>query len=101
MKTETIQPVHSLSGGLELPGDKSISHRYAMLAALAEGTSEFRNFAAASNTPTTNRAPSPIAAFKLNWINVLRTDMNPLLIYASRVLVSGYAFDSCLLFDDT
>src|SRR5215468_3967667 len=30
-----------------MPGDKSISHRYAMLAALAEGTSELRNFAAA------------------------------------------------------
>ena len=53
MKTETIRPVHSLSGGLELPGDKSISHRYAMLAALAEGTSEFRNFAAARDCQST------------------------------------------------
>jgi len=53
VKTETIRPVHSLSGGLELPGDKSISHRYAMLAALAEGTSEFRNFAAARDCRST------------------------------------------------
>jgi 3-phosphoshikimate 1-carboxyvinyltransferase len=53
VKTETIRPVHRLSGGLELPGDKSISHRYAMLAALAEGTSELRNFAAARDCHST------------------------------------------------
>lgn len=53
MKTETIRPIHSLSGGLELPGDKSISHRYALLAALAEGTSELRNFAAARDCHST------------------------------------------------
>jgi len=53
VKTETIRPIHSLSGGLELPGDKSISHRYALLAALAEGTSELRNFAAAHDCHST------------------------------------------------
>ncbi|HYA64131.1 MAG TPA: 3-phosphoshikimate 1-carboxyvinyltransferase [Candidatus Sulfotelmatobacter sp.] len=53
MKTETIQRIKSLSGGLELPGDKSISHRYAMLAALAAGTSELRNFAAARDCHST------------------------------------------------
>src|SRR5438034_390210 len=49
VKKETIQPVKYLTGGLELPGDKSISHRYAMLAALAEGTSEVRHFSAAAD----------------------------------------------------
>ena len=53
MKTETIQRIKSLSGGLELPGDKSISHRYAMLAALSAGTSELRNFAAARDCHST------------------------------------------------
>jgi 3-phosphoshikimate 1-carboxyvinyltransferase len=53
VKSETIQPATALSGGLELPGDKSISHRYAMLAALAEGTSELRNFAAARDCQST------------------------------------------------
>ena len=53
MKTETIQPVKALSGGTEMPGDKSISHRYAMLAALANGTSELRNFAAARDCHST------------------------------------------------
>src|SRR4029077_19863990 len=42
-----------LTGGVQPPGDKSISHRYAMLAGLAEGTSELRNFAAAADCHST------------------------------------------------
>jgi 3-phosphoshikimate 1-carboxyvinyltransferase len=38
-----------ISGTLELPGDKSISHRYAILAALAEGRSEIANFSTAQD----------------------------------------------------
>lgn len=53
MKSESIQPIKALSGGVQVPGDKSISHRYAMLAALAEGTSELRNFAAARDCHST------------------------------------------------
>jgi 3-phosphoshikimate 1-carboxyvinyltransferase len=53
VKSESILPVKSLSGALELPGDKSISHRYAMLASLADGTSELRNFAAARDCHST------------------------------------------------
>ena len=40
----TIQRGRALRGTVLCPGDKSISHRYAMLAALAHGTSEVRNF---------------------------------------------------------
>jgi 3-phosphoshikimate 1-carboxyvinyltransferase len=40
----TIHPARNLLGTLRLPGDKSISHRYALLAALAEGGSRFQNF---------------------------------------------------------
>jgi 3-phosphoshikimate 1-carboxyvinyltransferase len=47
VKKETIHPAKAVTGGVEPPGDKSISHRYAMLAGLAEGTSELRHFAAA------------------------------------------------------
>jgi 3-phosphoshikimate 1-carboxyvinyltransferase len=53
VKRETIHPARLLTGGLELPGDKSISHRYAMLAALAEGTSEVRHFSAAADCHST------------------------------------------------
>jgi 3-phosphoshikimate 1-carboxyvinyltransferase len=38
---------------VELPGDKSISHRYAILAALAEGASEIRNFSPAADCAST------------------------------------------------
>jgi 3-phosphoshikimate 1-carboxyvinyltransferase len=53
VKKETVHPAKALTGGLEVPGDKSISHRYGMIAALAEGTSELRNFAAARDCHST------------------------------------------------
>lgn len=53
MSKQIVHPAKSISGGLETPGDKSISHRYAMLAALAEGTSELRHFAAAADCHST------------------------------------------------
>ena len=40
----TIHPARNLLGTLRLPGDKSISHRYALLGALAKGPSRFQNF---------------------------------------------------------
>ncbi len=43
-QTRIIRPAHSLRGSLALPGDKSISHRYAMLAGFAQGTSRIANF---------------------------------------------------------
>jgi 3-phosphoshikimate 1-carboxyvinyltransferase len=36
-----IRPARNVYGSLRLPGDKSISHRYGMLAAFAEGTSRY------------------------------------------------------------
>jgi 3-phosphoshikimate 1-carboxyvinyltransferase len=48
-----IQPAARLSGSLDLPGDKSISHRYAILASLAEGRSVIRNFATGADCHST------------------------------------------------
>jgi len=42
--TQTIRPARNLTGSLRLPGDKSISHRYALLAGLASGTTRLANF---------------------------------------------------------
>jgi len=53
MSKRTIHPARSLNGGLEPPGDKSISHRYAMLAALADGPSELRHFSSAADCRST------------------------------------------------
>jgi len=42
--SQIVCPARNLQGSLVLPGDKSISHRYAMLAGLAEGTTRLSNF---------------------------------------------------------
>ena len=42
--TQLIRPARSFQGSVTLPGDKSISHRYAMLAGLAVGTTRLSNF---------------------------------------------------------
>jgi 3-phosphoshikimate 1-carboxyvinyltransferase len=49
----SIKPSDSFSGTVRLPGDKSISHRYAMLAAIAEGTSVLEHFAASRDCHST------------------------------------------------
>ncbi len=48
-----IRPAKNILGSLRLPGDKSISHRYGMLAALAEGTSHFSNFSTGADCAST------------------------------------------------
>jgi 3-phosphoshikimate 1-carboxyvinyltransferase len=53
VKKRTVHPAKTLSGGVEPPGDKSISHRYAMIAALADGASELGHFAAAADCHST------------------------------------------------
>jgi 3-phosphoshikimate 1-carboxyvinyltransferase len=62
VKKHTIHPAKHLTGGVEPPGDKSISHRYAMLAAMAEGTSELRHFAAAADCHSTLDCMSALGA---------------------------------------
>jgi 3-phosphoshikimate 1-carboxyvinyltransferase len=49
----TIAPARKISGLVEVPGDKSISHRYALLAALARGRSEIVGYAAAADCQST------------------------------------------------
>ena len=49
----TIRPSGKLSGRLQLPGDKSISHRFAMLGAIAEGATRVANFATSQDCHST------------------------------------------------
>src|SRR5437660_6099418 len=53
MTDMVIRPARNLVGSIRLPGDKSISHRYAMLAALAEGTTRLRNFSTGADCAST------------------------------------------------
>src|ERR1017187_8028376 len=48
-----IRPATNVYGSLRLPGDKSISHRYAMLSAFAEGVSRFTNFSTGADCAST------------------------------------------------
>ena len=48
-----IRPAKNIFGSLRLPGDKSISHRYGMLGAFAEGTSRFTNFSTGADCAST------------------------------------------------
>ena len=51
--TVTIHPARSLSGSITLPGDKSISHRYGMIASIAEGVSKIQNFSTGADCHST------------------------------------------------
>jgi 3-phosphoshikimate 1-carboxyvinyltransferase len=49
----TITPARRVRGRLRVPGDKSISHRYALFAALAEGSSTLTHFAPGADCRST------------------------------------------------
>jgi 3-phosphoshikimate 1-carboxyvinyltransferase len=51
--TRRIKPAKKLAGTVQFPGDKSISHRYAMLAAIAEGASEIHYFSSSADCQST------------------------------------------------
>jgi 3-phosphoshikimate 1-carboxyvinyltransferase len=57
---QKLNAVKKLSGTIHLPGDKSISHRYAMLAAIAEGKSVIRHFAASQDCRSTLKCLSAL-----------------------------------------
>jgi len=52
-KTKKIQPAKKLQGSVQFPGDKSISHRYAMLGAIAEGPTEIHFFSTSADCQST------------------------------------------------
>ena len=58
----TIHPARNLIGTLRLPGDKSISHRYALLAGMAEGVSRFHNFSTGADCASSLRCMQQLGA---------------------------------------
>ncbi len=48
-----FRPALNIMGTVRLPGDKSISHRYALLAAIADGRTTIRNFSSAVDCAST------------------------------------------------
>jgi 3-phosphoshikimate 1-carboxyvinyltransferase len=59
-----IRPAKGLSGSVRLPGDKSISHRYAMLAAIAGGETRLENFSTGADCASTLGC---LRALGVNW----------------------------------
>ncbi|MGA8213783.1 MAG: 3-phosphoshikimate 1-carboxyvinyltransferase, partial [Candidatus Sulfotelmatobacter sp.] len=56
MKSESqavVRPACNVRGSVSLPGDKSISHRYAMLAAIADGPSRLANYSTGADCAST------------------------------------------------
>ena len=50
---EQISPARAIRGSVSLPGDKSISHRYAMLTSIAEGQSKVYNYSTGADCQST------------------------------------------------
>src|SRR6476619_7154651 len=48
-----VSPAARVSGAIALPGDKSISHRYALLSAIAEGPSRIQNYSTGADCHST------------------------------------------------
>ena len=51
--TKRISPASAISGSLSLPGDKSISHRYALIGAIAEGDTKIANYSTGADCHST------------------------------------------------
>ena len=52
---KSIAPAKALQGSISLPGDKSISHRYAMISAIADGPTRIKRFPAGGDNQSTLR----------------------------------------------
>lgn len=48
-----VRPARNVRGSVRLPGDKSISHRYAMLAGIADGPSRVENYSTGADCAST------------------------------------------------
>ncbi|WP_426702980.1 3-phosphoshikimate 1-carboxyvinyltransferase [Rhodanobacter sp. Col0626] len=109
----------SLRGSVQVPGDKSVSHRALMLAAIAEGTSHIRGFLEGEDTRATAavlaqlgvRIDTPSAGERVihgMGLHGLRASSGPLDCGNAGTgmrlltgLLAGQAFDSRLVGDDS
>jgi len=84
-----VRPARNIQGSLRLPGDKSISHRYAMLGGFAEGVSRFTNFSTGADCAST------LACMQALGAKVNRTGVNSVEItgVAGRVIPANHPLD--------
>jgi 3-phosphoshikimate 1-carboxyvinyltransferase len=58
----SVSPAQAIDGIVNLPGDKSISHRYGILGAIAEGTTTIHNYATGGDCQSTLRCMQALGA---------------------------------------
>lgn len=51
--SQIVRPARNVRGSVRLPGDKSVSHRYAMLAGIADGPSRLENYSTGADCAST------------------------------------------------
>ena len=84
-----IRPARNIIGSLRLPGDKSISHRYAMLGGFAEGTSRFTNFSTGADCASTLACMESLGA----KVNRTSTDSIEITGVAGQVTPANHPLD--------
>jgi len=80
---QSVKPARSISGVIEPPGDKSISHRCAILAGLARGKSEVSHYSGAADCQSTLDCLARLG------VGIERTGRNG----DGRVLITGAGID--------
>src|SRR6187401_1326725 len=83
--TVTVTPAPSIAGALRVPGDKSISHRYALLAAIAGGRSTIANYAPGADCASTLSCVEALGAI-VSRTPAAREDEPPLVTIDGRGL---------------
>ena len=80
-----VSPALTVTGELRVPGDKSISHRYALLAAIADGRSTIANYAPGADCASTLSCISALGAI-VSRTSAARDDEPPLVTIDGRGL---------------
>lgn len=75
MKTIKTYPAHQINGTINIPGDKSISHRAILLSSIADGASHVRGCS------TCNDCVSSMHAIESLGIKIERNNLNEIMIY--------------------
>lgn len=77
MNRVTIKPVKRLAGKIQVPGDKSISHRAVIMSALAQGTTSISNFLTAADCLST------VNCLKNLGVKIEGPENNNLIVYGA------------------
>ena len=82
-----LKPARFLDGRLRLPGDKSISHRAALIAALADGSTNITNFSTAADCAST------LACLRELGISIERKENNAIFTGSQNLTAPRRALD--------